>query len=76
MRGGDLRDEGAFCCLQPRLELLEELQVGLSLLGRMSLVEEPGVPLLRSRLCFHGSWGMFKDKYTLLMWGRQLRVRC
>lgn len=36
--GGSLRAEGAFCCLQPGLELLEELQVGLSFLGRMSLV--------------------------------------
>lgn len=71
MIGGDLRAEGAFCCPLPRLGLLEELQVGLSSLGRMSLVEEPGVPLLRSRLCLHGGWGMFKDKYTLLMWGRQ-----
>lgn len=67
--GGDFRAEGAFCCLQPRLGLLEELQVGLSFLGRMSLVEEPDVPLLRSGLCFHGAWGMFKD--ILLMWGRQ-----
>lgn len=50
--GGDLRAEGAFCCLQPRLGLLEELQVGLSFLGRMSLVEEPDVPLLRSGFVF------------------------
>lgn len=68
------RAEGAFCCLQPRPGLLAGLQVGLSFLGRMSLVKEPGVPLLRSGLCFHGAWGVFKDKYTLtedlLMWGR------
>lgn len=58
--GGRLRAEGAFCCLQPGLELLEELQVGLSFLGRMSLV------VLRSGLCLHGSWGLFKDRYTLV----------
>lgn len=63
--GGEVRAQGAFCCLQPRLVLLEEFQVGQSLLGRMSLVE-PGVPLLRSGLCFHGARGMFKDKYTLV----------
>lgn len=75
MIGGDLRAEGAFCCLQPRLWLLEELQVGLSFLGRMSLVKEPGVPLLRSGLCFPGAWGNVQGQVhfdeDLLMWGRQ-----
>lgn len=53
------------------LGLLEELQVGpSSLLGRMSLVKL-GVPLLRSGLCFHGTWIMFKNERVgedLLMW--------
>lgn len=62
--GGSVRAEGPFCCLQPRLGLLEALQVGLLFMGRMSLVS-PGVPLLRSGLCFHGARGMLKDKYTL-----------
>lgn len=63
--GGGLRAEGAFCCFQPGLELLEELQVGLLFLGRMSLVV-PGVLLLRSGLCLHGSWGLTTDRYTLV----------
>lgn len=72
--GGGLRAEGAFCCFQPGLELLEELQAGLSFLGRMSLVV-PGVLLLRSGLCLPWILGTDQGQIyfgeDLLMWGRQ-----
>lgn len=52
--GGDSRAEGAFCCFQPRLGLLEELQVGLFVPGS----DVPG----------GGAWCAVAKKWVLFSW--------